>query len=910
MTRTASTKTRALARRAAGTILLAMLAAPAALDARASASVPPSVRHAKAYAHADSLAVRSRAGYAAYVDSMFAEARARNDADLELIASLLHAGILAFSRNDLAGGLAEAELGLPKARAARDTLLWCIALRTRGFVQLVRQQYPEARTAYAQMLALTQAARIESMEGYALLGSGYLALQAGRGREAEQRYRRSVRLLTARGDRVAARTARAGLANSLYHRGAVTEARREYEGVLASARADGDLRNAADVLNDLASIDLLYGDPSGAAARFYEAVAIHRQLGRQTYALVALGNVAQCYESIGRDADAAAILDTVAAVAASIGARDALGAAWMGLAPLRIGQGRHAEAVELCRRVLTMGDSVNRNVRTGAFTSLAWALDEQGKSAEACRELERGLAMAMDLSERSSLLTSLGWSRIRAGTPDSAIAPLREALALRAGLNGLLGFSGIDNEQALARAFAGAGRRDSALAHYRVAAARWEHQRSQPQDPAWREAFGSTAAQLYGDYAAALLDPARGGTAAQRASEAFAALQPFRARTLEDALRGGDARVSPPRVELAALRRSTLRPRELFLDLYMARDTSFLFAVTRDGVRATGLPGRDVLLPKLRRFADLLASGEGDGDASRGAAAALGEELFGGCADLARPAHTVLLSAGAMGGFPLGMLRLPGENEALSARRQWAVVPSATLLAASRTAGAPAPTGERRLLALCRTTDASGRRLDGVVRESRWLARALPRAEVRENDGRRALDDMIVGLGSHEVLHVASHARGTAAAPWRAGFLLGRGDGEEAYLTAARIARLRRPARVCVLAGCGSAGPTESAEAIPNLASAWLASGASAVIASLWPVGDEATAKLVEEFYRSLYHGRTTGQALSDAQRAVNAHGSVPPRDWAGFVLLGDPETRVAVAEPAPAVPRRTTPAR
>ena len=899
MTRTASSPTRSIARRAACAVVLATIASIVPIGARGFAGVPPSVRHAKAYALADHLALTSRTGYVAFVDSLLQDARARNDADLELVASLHHASITAFGRGDLAGGLAEADLGLPKARAARDTLLCCLALRTRGFVQLVSQHYPEARAAYSEMLALARAARVTSMEGYARIGTGYLALQAGNDREAERHYRRAVRLLTARGDRFAARTAQAGLANSLYHRGLATDARREYEAVLAGSRADGDWRNAADALNDLASIDLLYDDPSHAAERYREAVVIHRRLGREAYALIALGNVAQCYQNMGRDDDAAAILDTVATVAAAIGARDAMGDASNGLAQIRIGQGRYADAEKLSRRIVSMGDSVNRNVRTEAFTSLAWALVQQGRPREACRELERGIAtMNTDLTERASLLTSLGWSRIAAGIPDSAIAPLREALALRTNSGGLLGYDGIDNEQALGRAYADAGERDSALAHYRSSAARWEHHRSQPQDPAWREAFGSSAARLYGDYAAALLDPSRGGTGARRAEEAFAALQPFRARSLEDALRGGDARVAPPRVDLATLRRSTLRPRELFLDLYVSRDTSFLFAVTREGVRATGLPGRDALLPKLRRFADLLASGEGDGDASRAAAAALGEELFGSCADLARPARTVLLSAGAIGRFPLGMLRLPGENEALSARRQFAVVPSATLLAASRAAAAPATSGGRRLLALCRTTDATGRRLEGVARESRWLARELPHSEVRENDGRRGLDEMIATLGSHDVLHVASHARGTAGAPWRAGFLLGRGDGEEAYLTAARIARLRRPARVCVLAGCGSAGTTESAEAIPNLASAWLASGASAVIASLWPVGDDATARFVEEFYRSLFRGRTTGESLADAQRALSARGGIPARDWAGFVLVGDPDTRVAAARP------------
>ena len=163
---------------------------------------------------------------------------------------------------------------------------------------------------------------------------------------------------------------------------------------------------------------------------------------------------------------------------------------------------------------------------------------------------------------------------------------------------------------------------------------------------------------------------------------------------------------------------------------------------------------------------------------------------------------------------------------------------------------------------------------------------------VRTNDGRLTLEQMLGGRVDAEVIHVASHTRLSAASPWRSGFLLGRGDGEEAYLTADRIARLSAPARVCVLAGCSSAGVVSAPEGMPNLAAAWLTAGAGCVVATLWPVEDQATSRLVERLYEAFASGATTGEALAAAQRAVRAE-QPDPRYWAGFVLLGDPGVRV-----------------
>jgi LPXTG-motif cell wall-anchored protein len=62
------------------------------------------------------------------------------------------------------------------------------------------------------------------------------------------------------------------------------------------------------------------------------------------------------------------------------------------------------------------------------------------------------------------------------------------------------------------------------------------------------------------------------------------------------------------------------------------------------------------------------------------------------------------------------------------------------------------------------------------------------------------------------------------------------------------------------------------------------------VVASLWEVGDEATAVFMEQFYFELGDGRTPEEALRRAkERLRRTPGWEAPRLWAGFVLFGDP---------------------
>src|SRR2546425_5824493 len=71
-----------------------------------------------------------------------------------------------------------------------------------------------------------------------------------------------------------------------------------------------------------------------------------------------------------------------------------------------------------------------------------------------------------------------------------------------------------------------------------------------------------------------------------------------------------------------------------------------------------------------------------------------------------------------------------------------------------------------------------------------------------------------------------------------------------------------------------------------GLTRAFLHAGAAGVVATLWPVEDQATAALMERFYAEYASAADPARALALAQRALAAAPTTShPFYWAGFVL-------------------------
>ena len=282
----------------------------------------------------------------------------------------------------------------------------------------------------------------------------------------------------------------------------------------------------------------------------------------------------------------------------------------------------------------------------------------------------------------------------------------------------------------------------------------------------------------------------------------------------------------------------------------------------------------------------------------------------------------LIVPSGPLHGLPFEMLvlRAPGEAgrpspgrspfaacEFVADRFEVAYGTSATLLdprinRVHRPAGDPVA-----VLGLGDPSDGADVRIESSARELAVLCRLHRGAGPRAFVGSEASPAVYrQHAGAADLIHLGAHGQLDLESPQHTGVLLARdpqGD-EGGLLQAYEIAEIRLERHpLVVLASCRVAhGPLCAGEGLLSLPRAFLQAGASAVVASLWPVEDRATALLFALFYRALAHGpRDPVSALARARRTVLRHSRrriVDPRNqliaghpffWAGFRIHGAP---------------------
>jgi CHAT domain-containing protein len=144
-------------------------------------------------------------------------------------------------------------------------------------------------------------------------------------------------------------------------------------------------------------------------------------------------------------------------------------------------------------------------------------------------------------------------------------------------------------------------------------------------------------------------------------------------------------------------------------------------------------------------------------------------------------------------------------------------------------------------------------------------------------------------LAQYGLLHFAGHARLLPARGLAAHLKLWDAD-----LLLPEVAGLRLDGALVVLSACdGAATDILPGEEVLSLSWAFLAAGASSVLASLWRVEDTMAVQVMSAFYDALLHHHDAAVALAQMQReliAVHANDSdlaVAPSIWASFVLTG-----------------------
>lgn len=846
---------------------------------------------------ADPIWRRSPTDGIAFGDSLLRIARATGDRTLRAAVHVWRGRKYA---NDyqVHEGMADLDTAWTLASALRDSAGLARVLAARGHgLQVVGDQVPSLRT-FKALVPLARAAGLPGLEGFAHRGIGFITKERGQYAEAERHLGTAIRLIPS--NRFENLHARFLLSEVKTRTGRHDEARTEYLALVGEGRQRGEPWIVAGCLNDLGILEYEGGDMAMADRYWAYAVGVFDSTENPSSARSAMTNRANALRNLGRTAEARALLQRVIDESSRDNDARSLIAAHGELAMLYERIGRAAQAETLFRRVRSTAAAEDAVQEEGSSIELGVLLCAMGRPREAEALLDSLLAPPRRARlTRDNLSATLG-VRSRAirlqGRPREALANAREA-EFQARSDREIGTFALDGAMELADCYRDLGMADSAVVVLRRAAARWERWRLAISDLEWRERSGSGLAGLFADYGIALLDPRRQVSAARRTREAFDALQAFQARTLEERMhgRGLSGNAMRHRITADSLRRGVLRDGELLVDVVATPDTTFAFLVSRGGLEVRLLPGARRLERLHADWQQAMIGGAEPAVVAAGLRRLSAEIITPIAGPLAASRRIVFTGGGPVALWPIAALTLPGESVPLGATREVSTAPSATLLATLRTAR-PAPSADReRLLAVGRTTDARGRELPGAERELQSLAREYAGVEVRLSRGDRSVSELTADLTRWSLLHFAAHAEAEAGSPWRSGFLLGRGGGDEAYLRASSVAGMRLRARLAVLSGCQSAGATTLAgEGALGLASAFLCSGTASVVATLWPVEDRVAQQFMAPFYAALARGSTVAGAVAEAQRHLRSRSeTADPRDWAAFVAAGEGGTRV-----------------
>ncbi len=430
------------------------------------------------------------------------------------------------------------------------------------------------------------------------------------------------------------------------------------------------------------------------------------------------------------------------------------------------------------------------------------------------------------------------------------------------------------------------------------------------------------------------LDPA---TDAQAVEDSLARLGELRREreAVAEEIRNASPRLASlqdPRPLDAEGARRSLEPGTLVLAFSVGRDTSTLFSLSRDGgltVHPVDVGEAD-LRAGVRDLRTAIVAGGREGFAPTaylGPATRLYDLLIApAAAEIKAAERIVLIPDGPLHALPFAALATVdagGRPHFLVERRPLAVALSVTVLdelVRRRPTGIDDRAGWHVVgfgdpaypSAQALTGDEGDVAVRSVV--GRGLAlEPLPatRAEVGELVelwGDRA--DVFVGAAATEerargegasavVLHFACHGLLDEDFPLDSGLALAIPDrptpgADNGLLQAWEIFEsMRLDAEVVTLSACQTGlGRELGGEGLVGLSRAFQYAGASSVVASLWSVADQSTARLMAGFYRALRGGGSVADSLRAAQiELIRGDGDADDRHpfhWAAFQVVGD----------------------
>jgi CHAT domain-containing protein len=413
--------------------------------------------------------------------------------------------------------------------------------------------------------------------------------------------------------------------------------------------------------------------------------------------------------------------------------------------------------------------------------------------------------------------------------------------------------------------------------------------------------------------------------------------------------------VGAPGWDLGRIQRQILDDETLLLEYVLGVERSYVWAVTRGGLKSYELPPRELIGSAAARAYKLLATdpGAGDGEGATEAVRELSRMVLSPVAEELRGRRRVIVVAdGALNYVPFQIMSASsdGGGDPLVAAYEVVNAPSASVLGqlreeaarrrphartlaafgdpvflsnyAMRKGAGPGPEvaalrrmEEEGIASRLRDVPIEGDSLNPATARPLFFA-ALELANLRA--AAAGADTLVASgfdatperlqatdLSDFAILHFATHGSLDPLHPEKSGLLLSTVDTEgrerPGFVGLRDIYSLRAPVGLVVLSACRTAlGKEVPGEGMIGLTRGFMYAGASSVVSSLWKVNDEATSELMKRFYENmLRRGMTPAEALGAAQNSIRQGTRWrSPYYWAAFTLQGEYRQ---VVRPAPA---------
>lgn len=397
----------------------------------------------------------------------------------------------------------------------------------------------------------------------------------------------------------------------------------------------------------------------------------------------------------------------------------------------------------------------------------------------------------------------------------------------------------------------------------------------------------------------------------------------------------------PQPLSLAQIQKEVLDDKTVLLEYALGEQQSYLWVVTRTGLRSFELPARsEIEKSALRLYRTIIGKAPVTVDYQT-LATSLSSILLAPAREMLANKRIAIVSDGVLQIVPFAALPSPGVEpyEPLIVRHEVISVPSASTVALLRRDEAGRHLAPKKVAvfadpvfdseddrvaklrpavqtepssaksvgdrsALADTVATASANALGLERLSFSRVEAEDILSLVPPQSRFAALDFVANrsnatspeLAQYQVIHFATHGVVDDAHPELSGIVLSlvdkQGQPQDGFLRLNDLFNLKLNAELVVLSACKTAlGKEVRGEGFIGLARGFMYAGAPRVVVSLWSVSDQATTEEMKRFYAGMFESKhlRPAEALRQAQiemwKQEKWHS---PFLWAAFVLEGD----------------------